>query len=60
MFDHYADEIPIWWFAPFFDGSSFGKEATTAILGLIRWALHTFSVGFDAPCRKMDFNSTDH
>ena len=27
---------PIWWFAPYFDGSSFGKEATTAILGLIR------------------------
>ena len=27
---------PLWWFAPFFDRTSFGKEAATILLGAIR------------------------
>ncbi|GAX76012.1 hypothetical protein CEUSTIGMA_g3455.t1 [Chlamydomonas eustigma] len=27
---------PLWWFAPFFDHTSFGKEAATTILGITR------------------------
>lgn len=27
---------PIWWFAPFFDHTSFGREAATLVLGLMR------------------------
>ena len=29
-------DLPVWWFAPFFDKSSFGIEAATLVLGLIR------------------------
>ena len=32
-----AADTPVWWFAPFFDRSSFGIEAATLVLGLIRW-----------------------
>ena len=28
---------PLWWFAPFFDRTSFGKEAATLVLGAMRW-----------------------
>lgn len=28
--------MPLWWLAPFFDHTSFGKEAATIILGLVR------------------------
>jgi hypothetical protein len=28
---------PMWWFAPFFDRTSFGKEAATIVLGALRW-----------------------
>lgn len=31
-------DTPLWWFAPFFDRSSFGIEAATLVLGLIRCA----------------------
>eukprot|EP00955_Chlamydomonas_euryale_P062866 358493-Chlamydomonas_euryale.AAC.3 len=31
-------EWPVWWFAPFFDRSSFGKEAATMLLGGLRCA----------------------
>lgn len=27
---------PIWWFAPFFDHTSFGREAATLVLGVLR------------------------
>ena len=27
---------PVWWFAPFFDKTSFGKEAANLVLGMIR------------------------
>jgi hypothetical protein len=27
---------PVWWFAPFFDRTSFGKEAATLVLGMMR------------------------
>ena len=27
---------PVWWFAPFFDHGSFGKEAATTVLGMVR------------------------
>ncbi|GAX77787.1 hypothetical protein CEUSTIGMA_g5230.t1 [Chlamydomonas eustigma] len=27
---------PVWWFAPYFDRTSFGKEAATLVLGMIR------------------------
>ena len=29
---------PVWWMAPFFDHTSFGKEAATTVLGMIRCA----------------------
>jgi hypothetical protein len=32
-----AGEWPVWWFSPFFDGSSFGQEAATLVLGMMRW-----------------------
>jgi hypothetical protein len=28
---------PIWWMAPFFDRTSFGKEAATLVLGMMRY-----------------------
>jgi hypothetical protein len=31
-------EWPVWWFAPFFDRTSFGHEAATIVLGGMRWA----------------------
>ena len=30
---------PVWWFAPFFDHTSFGKEAATTVLGMVRWII---------------------
>ena len=27
---------PVWWFSPFFDHSSFGKEAATTVLSMVR------------------------
>jgi hypothetical protein len=30
---------PIWWMAPFFDGSGYGREAATYVLGMIRCVL---------------------
>ena len=29
-------EWPLWWFSPFFDRTSFGYEAATLVLGLVR------------------------
>ena len=29
-------EWPLWWFSPFFDHTSFGYEAATLVLGLVR------------------------
>jgi hypothetical protein len=29
---------PLWWFAPYFDRTSFGQEAATLVLGALRWA----------------------
>lgn len=31
-----TDWPPVWWFAPFFDRTSFGKEAATLLLGAVR------------------------
>ena len=28
--------LPVWWMAPFFDNSGFGKEAASLVLSLIR------------------------
>jgi hypothetical protein len=32
---HPGDVPPLWWYAPFFDGSSFGLEAAELLAGLL-------------------------